>query len=231
MAPYERLLFVLLARIAEDHTTASALKLLTRRQLFGGGAALCSSAGLAQPACAEDLMDVCPNCKQPIDVLPLKSVRGRWDLDAAWKEESGQERRLKGEIQFRGLGAPNKGRCSFASEDGTLRGTGSWSEKPARISKGQFSWSARWKLRLSDGTTVLFRGDTSTGSPDDFLEMRRPPTIEAGDVLREAEGPLDGMVTQRRVGTFRATCRQSWDGDESDDSKIAGGRAMELRPR
>ena len=113
-------------------------------------------------------------------------------------------------MAFRSLGDPNRGRCSFSSD--TLTGSGSWAEKPARIRKGQFTWSARWRLRLSDGTVLTFRGDTATGAPDDFLESRRPPAINDGEVL----------VEDRRVGGFAATQVVSWQGSDSEEARMTG---------
>ena len=113
-------------------------------------------------------------------------------------------------MAFRSLGDPNRGRCTFSSD--TLTGSGSWAEKPARIRKGQFTWSARWRLRLSDGTVLTFRGDTSTVAPDDFLERRRPPAINDGEVL----------VEDRRVGGFAATQVVSWQASDSDEARLTG---------
>ncbi|CAH0373362.1 unnamed protein product [Pelagomonas calceolata] len=185
-----------------------APQLLSRRALPGAIAA-CTVAGRAA---ASDLLDVCPNCDQPIDALPLATIRGKWSLDAQWAED-GLPRTLRGTVAFRSLGDPNRGRCTFSSD--TLTGSGSWAEKPARIRKGQFTWSARWRLRLSDGTVLAFRGDTSTGAPDDFMEVRRPPSINDGEVL--VEEPV-----QRRVGSFAATQVVSWQGSDSEEARMTG---------
>ena len=185
-----------------------APRLLSRRALPGAVAA-CTVAGRAA---ASDLLDVCPNCDQPVDALPLATIRGKWALDAQWAED-GLPRALRGTVAFRSLGDPNRGRCSFSSD--TLTGSGSWAEKPARIRKGQFTWSARWRLRLSDGTVLAFRGDTSTGAPDDFMEVRRPPSINDGEVL--VEEPV-----QRRVGSFAATQVVSWQGSDSEEARMTG---------
>ena len=190
-------------------------RLLSRRALPGAVAA-CALAGRAG---ASDLLDVCPNCDQPVDALPLATIRGKWGLDAQWTED-GQPRALRGTVAFRSLGDPNRGRCSFVADDGGMKGSGSWAEKPARIRKGQFTWNARWRLRLSDGTVLTFRGDTSTGAPDDFMEVRRPPSINDGEVL--VEEPV-----QRRVGAFTATQVVSWQGSDSEEARMEGnyGRA------
>ena len=185
-----------------------APRLLSRRALPGVVAA-CT---VAARAAASDLLDVCPTCDQPIDALPLATIRGKWSLDAQWAED-GLPRTLRGTVAFRSLGDPNRGRCTFSSD--TLTGSGSWAEKPARIRKGQFTWSARWRLRLSDGTVLAFRGDTSTGAPDDFMEVRRPPSINDGEVL--IEEPV-----QRRVGAFAATQVVSWQATESDEARLTG---------
>ena len=192
-----------------------APRLLSRRALPGAIAA-CVVAGRAG---ASDLLDVCPNCDQPVDALPLATIRGKWGLDAQWTED-GQPRALRGTVAFRSLGDPNRGRCSFVADDGQIKGSGSWAEKPARIRKGQFTWNARWRLRLSDGTVLTFRGDTSTGAPDDFMEVRRPPSINDGEVL--IEEPV-----QRRVGAFTATQVVSWQGSDSEEARMEGnyGRA------
>ena len=186
-------------------TAPVAPRLLARRALPGAVAA-CTVAGRAA---ASDLLDVCPTCDQPVDALPLATIRGKWALDARWAED-GLPRELRGTVAFRSLGDPNRGRCSFSSD--TLTGAGSWAEKPARIRKGQFTWSARWRLRLSDGTVLTFRGDTSTGAPDDFLESRRPPAINDGEVL----------VEDRRVGGFAATQVVSWQGSDSEEARMTG---------
>ena len=190
-----------------------APRLLARRALPGAVAAI------AFPAAASDLLDVCPNCDQPIDALPLATIRGKWELQASWTED-GLQRTLRGTVAFRSLGDPNRGRCSFVADDGGIKGSGSWAEKPARIRKGQFTWNARWRLRLSDGTVLTFRGDTSTGAPDDFMEVRRPPSINDGEVL--IEEPV-----QRRVGAFTATQVVSWQGSDSEEARMEGnyGRA------
>ena len=193
-----------------------APRLLARRALPG---AFATAAVAARAACAaaSDLLDVCPTCDQPIDALPLATIRGKWALDAQWAED-GAPRELRGTVAFRSLGDPNRGRCSFSSD--TLTGSGSWAEKPARIRKGQFTWNARWRLRLSDGTVLTFRGDTSTGAPDDFMEVRRPPSINDGEVL--IEEPV-----QRRVGAFTATQVVSWQATDDVDARMIGnyGRA------
>ena len=187
-----------------------APRLLARR-------ALPFAAMVPVAARAVDLLDVCPNCDQPVDALPLATIRGKWSLDAQWAED-GLPRALRGTVAFRSLGDPNRGRCSFSSD--TLTGSGSWAEKPARIRKGQFTWNARWRLRLSDGTVLTFRGDTSTGAPDDFMEVRRPPSINDGEVL--IEEPV-----QRRVGAFTATQVVSWQATDDVDARMIGnyGRA------
>ena len=185
-----------------------APRLLARRALPGAFATAAVAARAAR-AGASDLLDVCPTCDQPIDALPLATIRGKWSLDAQWAED-GLPRTLRGTVAFRSLGDPNRGRCTFSSD--TLTGSGSWAEKPARIRKGQFTWSARWKLRLSDGTALTFRGDTSTGAPDDFLESRRPPAINDGEVL----------VEDRRVGGFAATQVVSWQGSDSEEARMTG---------
>ena len=192
-------------------TPPVAPRLLARRALPGAVAAI------AFPVAASDLLDVCPNCDQPIDALPLATIRGKWELQASWTED-GALRALRGTVAFRSLGDPNRGRCSFSSD--TLTGSGSWAEKPARIRKGQFTWNARWRLRLSDGTVLTFRGDTSTGAPDDFMEVRRPPSINDGEVL--IEEPV-----QRRVGAFTATQVVSWQATDSEEARMEGnyGRA------
>jgi len=187
-----------------------APRLLARRALPGAIAA-CAVAGRAG---ASDLLDVCPNCDQPIDALPLATIKGKWALDAQWTED-GLPRALRGTVAFRSLGDPNRGRCAFVADDGQIKGSGSWAEKPARIRKGQFTWSARWRLKLSDGTVLTFRGDTSTGAPDDFMEVRRPPSINDGEVL--VEEPV-----QRRVGSFAATQVVSWQGSDSDEARLTG---------
>ena len=196
----------LLAPAAIDvrrRTAPVAPRLLARRALPGAVAAI------AFPAAASDLLDVCPTCDQPIDALPLATIRGKWSLDAQWTAD-GAPRALRGTVAFRSLGDPNRGRCSFSSD--TLTGSGSWAEKPARIRKGQFTWSARFRLKLSDGTALTFRGDTATGAPDDFLESRRPPAINDGEVL----------VEDRRVGGFAATQVVSWQATESDEARLTG---------
>ena len=190
---------------ARRRTAPVAPRLLARRALPGAVAA-CTVAGRAA---ASDLLDVCPTCDQPVDALPLATIRGKWALDARWAED-GLPRELRGTVAFRSLGDPNRGRCTFSSD--TLTGSGSWAEKPARIRKGQFTWSARWRLKLSDGTALTFRGDTSTGAPDDFLESRRPPAINDGEVL----------VEDRRVGGFAATQVVSWQGSDSEEARLTG---------
>jgi len=195
-----------------------APRLLSRRALPGAFATAAVAARAAR-AGASDLLDVCPNCDQPIDALPLATIRGKWELQASWTED-GLPRALRGTVAFRSLGDPNRGRCSFVADDGQIKGSGSWAEKPARIRKGQFTWNARWRLRLSDGTVLTFRGDTSTGAPDDFMEVRRPPSINEGEVL--IEEPV-----QRRVGSFAATQVVSWQGSDSEEARMEGnyGRA------
>jgi hypothetical protein len=185
-----------------------APRLLARRALPGAFATAAVAARAAR-AGASDLLDVCPTCDQPIDALPLATIRGKWSLDAQWSED-GLPRTLRGTVAFRSLGDPNRGRCSFSSD--TLTGSGSWAEKPARIRKGQFTWSARWRLKLSDGTVLTFRGDTATGAPDDFLESRRPPAINDGEVL----------VEDRRVGGFAATQVVSWQASDSEEARMTG---------
>jgi hypothetical protein len=185
-----------------------APRLLARRALPGAFATAAVAARAAR-AGASDLLDVCPTCDQPIDALPLATIRGKWSLDAQWAAD-GLQRTLCGTVAFRSLGDPNRGRCTFSSD--TLTGSGSWAEKPARIRKGQFTWSARWRLKLSDGTVLTFRGDTSTGAPDDFLESRRPPAINDGEVL----------VEDRRVGSFAATQVVSWQGSDSEEARMTG---------
>ena len=186
---------------------------LARRALPGAFATAAVAARAAR-AGASDLLDVCPNCDQPIDALPLATIKGKWSLDAQWTED-GLPRALRGTVAFRSLGDPNRGRCSFVADDGGMKGSGSWAEKPARIRKGQFTWSARWRLKLSDGTVLTFRGDTATGAPDDFMEVRRPPAINDGEVL--IEEPV-----QRRVGAFTATQVVSWQGSDSDEARLTG---------
>jgi len=190
-----------------------APRLLSRRALPGAFATAAVAARAARAA-ASDLLDVCPNCDQPVDALPLATIRGKWSLDAQWAED-GLPRALRGTVAFRSLGDPNRGRCAFVADDGQIKGSGSWAEKPARIRKGQFTWSARWRLKLSDGTVLTFRGDTSTGAPDDFMEVRRPPAINDGEVL--VEEPV-----QRRVGAFTATQVVSWQGSDSDEARLTG---------
>ena len=124
---------------AVDVRRCTRPRLLSRRALPGAVAA-CTVAGRAA---ASDLLDVCPNCDQPVDALPLATIRGKWALDAQWSED-GLPRALRGTVAFRSLGDPNRGRCTFSSD--TIKGSGSWAEKPARIRKGQFTWSARWRL-------------------------------------------------------------------------------------
>ena len=193
-------------------TAPVAPRLLARR-------ALPFAAMVPVAARAVDLLDVCPNCDQPIDALPLATIKGKWSLDAQWTED-GLPRALRGTVAFRSLGDPNRGRCAFVADDGQIKGSGSWAEKPARIRKGQFTWNARWRLRLSDGTVLTFRGDTSTGAPDDFMEVRRPPSINDGEVL--IEEPV-----QRRVGAFTATQVVSWQATDSEEARMEGnyGRA------
>ena len=67
-------------------------------------------------------------------------------------------------------------------------------------------------MRLSGGSVLTFRGDTSTGAPDDFLESRRPPAINDGEVL----------VEDRRVGGFAATQVVSWQATESEEARLTG---------
>ena len=193
---------------AVDVRRCTRPRLLARRALPGAFATAAVAARAARAA-ASDLLDVCPTCDQPIDALPLATIRGKWSLDAQWTAD-GLPRTLRGTVAFRSLGDPNRGRCSFSSD--TLTGSGSWAEKPARIRKGQFTWSARFRLKLSDGTVLTFRGDTATGAPDDFLESRRPPAINDGEVL----------VEDRRVGGFAATQVVSWQATESDEARLTG---------
>ena len=207
-----RTLFVASIAAAVDLRRCTRPRLLARR-------ALPIAAIIPVAARAVDLLDVCPNCDQPIDALPLATIRGKWALDAQWTED-GLPRTLRGTVAFRSLGDPNRGRCSFVADDGQIKGSGSWAGKPARIRKGQFTWNARWRLRLSDGTVLTFRGDTSTGAPDDFMEVRRPPSINDGEVL--IEEPV-----QRRVGAFTATQVVSWQATDDVDARMIGnyGRA------
>ena len=200
-------------------TRAQTAPWLLARRALPGAFTTAAVAARAARAGASDLLDVCPNCDQPVDALPLATIRGKWSLDAQWAED-GLQRTLRGTVAFRSLGDPNRGRCAFVADDGQIKGSGSWAEKPARIRKGQFTWSARWRLKLSDGTVLTFRGDTSTGAPDDFMEVRRPPSINDGEVL--VEEPV-----QRRVGAFAATQVVSWQGSDSDEARMEGnyGRA------
>ena len=78
------------------------------------------------------------------------------------------------------------------------------------------------RLRLSDGTELLFRGDTRTGDPADFLEARDPPTIRDGEVLIAIEGLLPGSLSQRRVGSFDARLLRSWQSTEDQEAKMTG---------
>ena len=195
---------------AVDVRRCTRPRLLARRALPGAFATAAVAARAARAA-ASDLLDVCPTCDQPIDALPLATIRGKWALDAHWAED-GAPRELRGTVAFRSLGDPNRGRCNFVADNGEVKGSGSWAEKPARIRKGQFTWSARWRLKLSDGTVLTFRGDTSTGAPDDFLESRRPPAINDGEVL----------VEDRRVGGFAATQVVSWQGSDSEEARLTG---------
>ncbi|KAJ1451710.1 hypothetical protein M885DRAFT_569653 [Pelagophyceae sp. CCMP2097] len=189
-------------------------------RLLGGASAL----AWAPATRARDILDVCPNCQQPIEILPLKTIRGRWSLSASILDENkNPSRRLDGVVSFRGYdGTPNRGQCSFTSGVDATVGSGSWAEKPARINSGQVSWSARWRLKLSDGTQLIFRGDTRTGSPRDFLVSRSAPSIRLGEVLMEVPGAFgSGSVSQKRIGSFNATLVQSWNGATVDeDSKI-----------
>ena len=202
--------------------------MLSRRQLLRRlPAGACAVA--APAAFADDLMDVCPNCPQAVNPLPLASILGRWSLSASWTDATGAPRTLVGETQFRSVGKANSGKTSFVRDepgDDRVAG-GAWYEVPAKLYKGQFSWSARWKLKTA-GETLLFRGDTSTGDPRDFLENRRPPTM-AGDVFVETYGPLEGMMSQRRVGSFSAVLRESWSGSGGDAAKIGGADTRALR--
>jgi len=187
---------------------------LSRRAL--PRAVVAVSVAVAAPATASDLLDICPNCEQPVNALPLATIRGRWGLRASWTDD-GLQRSLDGTVSFRSVGDPNRGRCTFASDDGQLMGSGSWVEKPARIRKGQFTRSARWRLKLSDGTVLTFRGDTATRVPDDFMEARKPPSIDDGEVL--ITEPV-----QRRVGAFVATQTASWQATEATEARISGDR-------
>ena len=194
------------------------------RRLPAGACAVAAPA-----AFADDLMDVCPNCPQAVNPLPLASSLGRWSLSASWTDGAGAPRTLVGETQFRSVGKANSGKTTFVRDgpsDERVIG-GAWYEVPAKLYKGQFSWSARWKLKYA-GETLLFRGDTSTGDPRDFLETRRPPSME-GEVLVETYGPLEGMTSQKRVGSFRAVLRESWSGTGSDAAKIGGADTRALR--
>ena len=96
-----------------------APRLLSRRALPGVVAA-CTVAGRAT---ASDLLDVCPNCDQPVDALPLATIRGKWALDAQWTAD-GAPRELRGTVAFRSLGDPNRGRCNFVADNGEVKGSG-----------------------------------------------------------------------------------------------------------
>ena len=77
-------------------TAPVAPRLLARRALPGAVAAI------AFPVAASDLLDVCPTCDQPVDALPLATIRGKWSLDAQWTED-GLPRALRGTVAFRAL--------------------------------------------------------------------------------------------------------------------------------
>ena len=140
-------------RVVAARVARCSRRVGTRRAALALAAPAAVAVG-ARGATAAELDDICPGCGQAYDALPLASIRGRWALAATWRVGDGPARALDGVVSFRGLGDPNRGRCDFLSSDAVLRGKGSWVEKPARIVRGQFSWSARWKLQLSDGTAA-----------------------------------------------------------------------------
>ena len=116
-------------------------------------------------------------CEEPTrQLLPLKSIRGRWKIRESYAVAPSTAAAahtaaapadvcvLEGEVAFRGFdSSPDKGSCTFTSDDGEVRGRGTWFQKPARLTDGQVTWSARWKLKFGSGetaTTRLYRADT-----------------------------------------------------------------------
>lgn len=172
-----------------------------------------------------------------VDPLPLPTIRGIWRITGEIKDpllgSSAPSIPIGAEVEFRGFdSSPNRGTVIYRDMTGgdvssRRSARGSWLQKPARITRGQVRWSARWNAKFpapdpefpGGGLELIFRGDTETPAPDDFdfLGNGASPSIPTGTIYAPAIGGM-GNLEERRIGFFRATRVKGW--DEMEQGKL-----------
>ncbi|EKU22417.1 hypothetical protein NGA_0427600 [Nannochloropsis gaditana CCMP526] len=144
--------------------------------------------------------------EQVRDAIPVKTIRGVWRI----REYRDRDQPLcKGRIKMRGfVEEPNKGTLEYTGcNDG--KGKGNWLLKPARIANGQIRFSARWKVRFSDGESLIYRGDVLAGGN----YAKASASITDGEILKPFTG-ITGNLSEKKVGTFEADLIQVSDDEE-----------------
>lgn len=97
-----------------------------------------------------------------------------------------------------------------------VTGKGNWLLKPARIVNGQIQFSARWKVKYTDGTTLIYRGDVrsfSDSKSEDTNYSKAFASITDGEILEPYKDAFGGL-TERKIGYFEADLIEKIDDEE-----------------
>ena len=115
-------------------------------------------------------------------------------------------------VQFKNINNDNDN----DSNEILVTGKGNWLLKPARIVNGQIQFSARWKVKYTDGTTLIYRGDVKTfsnGRNEDTNYSKAFASITDGEVLEPYKDAFGGLA-ERKIGYFEADLIEKIDDEE-----------------
>lgn len=177
------------------HTLFQNAAAVTGGVLFGS--AISSIGGITKAQAALDPIVSQTYMEQVRDAIPVKTIRGVWRIREYRDKSTGTL--CKGRLKMRGfVEEPNKGTLEYMGCNDS-KGKGNWLLKPARIANGQIRFSARWKVRFSDGESLIYRGDVLAGGN----YAKATASIVDGDILQPFTG-ITGNLSERKIGSFEA---------------------------
>ena len=169
--------------------------------------------------------------KQLSDAIPVKTLRGEWEL---LEYDINGRQQAAGTITFRGSpSTPDKGSVVYSGE--AAPGRGPWILKSDGFGRsvtgngGIIESKGVWKLRRGMAGTFTYEGRVTVTSydSDNYPVMR----IE-GPVVELVNGGKPKGGSERKVGRFVAKFIRrlnGWEEDAQFDSQAAGGAPEEMQ--
>uniref|UniRef100_A0A7S2Y0F9 Lipocalin/cytosolic fatty-acid binding domain-containing protein n=1 Tax=Fibrocapsa japonica TaxID=94617 RepID=A0A7S2Y0F9_9STRA len=130
------------------------------------------------------------------DAMQVAPIRGVWRIR---EYESKTAPLCKGQLKFDGFVDQMGGTVKYEGCN-DRKGSGKWLLKPIRIQEGKVLYSARWKLKFTDGTTLIYVGDLRTSG----YVTEKPDSTMSGEILIPVTNKAGIMSEKSSGGKFTA---------------------------